>query len=226
MQDIEPHVHDALVAELVEPHVADGRAEAAALAAGSAIALIAASTFVPAGPVAVAAGIAAFAPTFRKTREEMDRARLDTPRNVPLQVQEAIDLEMSARVLPGQPEDTRVKAWQAWLPWGRLRAGEHVDVPSELPHPSHAGFEYTRLASRVGQACDWASSLADGSRLHVHEYRDGRCTVHQDKLDPKQGVGTAVIHYMSEAREGQVLFGLLALGVLAGSVALVNRGVL
>lgn len=224
------HVARAVDTELVTPRVADGRAEAAAMAVASTLAFITASQVVPVGgPVVVAATLAAFAPTLRRTREEielsLDEARA-CRRPVPEQVQHALDAETSARVLPGQPEDERVKAWQAWLPWSELRAGEHVPVPAELPHPSCAGFDFTRLAARCGQACDWVASLPDGSRLHVHEYPDGRQEVHRDMLDPRQGPATAVIHYLSEAREGQALFGALALGALIGGIALADRGVL
>jgi hypothetical protein len=218
-----PHVEEALEAELREPRFADGRAEAAAFAAASTLAFIASSQLVPVGgPVAVAAGLAAFAPSFRRDRQALDEAIRSTPKHV----QDALDAELTSRVLPGQPEDERVKAWCAWLPWQELRAGKHVRVPDDLPHPSCAGFEYTRLASRVGQSCDWACSLPDGSRLHAHEYPDHHVEVHRDKLDPAHGAGTAVVHWMAEAREGQLLAFALTMGLLAGGFALVNRGML
>jgi hypothetical protein len=111
------------------------------------------------------------------------------------------------------------EAWNAWLPWGELCAGEKVPVPAELPHPEVVGFSFTRLASNVGQSADWVYSLADGSRLHAHEYPDGRIVIHRDELDPSQGPATATFHWMSETREGN----LLAFGLTMSTLFLVWR---
>jgi hypothetical protein len=208
---IQEHVAEAVKAELANPRQTnDGRAEAAALAACSTLALIGSSMVVPiGGPVAVAAGLAAFAPSFRRDASERT---IET--GIREQVQEALDRELSGRVLPSKTTDERVKAWQAWIPWCDLCAGKKVEVPPELPHPTTAGFEFVRSASKVGQAVDWAASLADGSRLHIHEFSDGRRVMHRDKMDPAQGPTTAVLHWISEAPEGQALGAALGLGLV------------
>lgn len=108
--------------------------------------------------------------------------------------------------------------WDSWLPWDRLCAGEHVEVPVELSLDD-VGFEKTWLAKSCGQVEDWVKRLPDGSRLHAHEFSDGRIEIHRDALDPSQGPATATMHWLSETSEGTV-FGIAA---VVGAVFLAWR---
>jgi ketosteroid isomerase-like protein len=95
--------------------------------------------------------------------------------------------------------------------WPLLKAGEKVQVPFSLPHPSVSGFDCPDLAEDVGQSTDWVASFRDGSRVHLHEFTDGRIVAHRDKVDPARGPLDAVWHWFTEARSGQIAAaGLLA----------------
>lgn len=116
--------------------------------------------------------------------------------------------------------------WDLWLRqnWVALRRGAHVAVEGGwyLPHPSTAGFTRPPLAEGVGQVADWVVSCADGSRIHVHEFADGRLVAHRDATDPALGPVQAVNHWWSESKSGRQAAGLVTAGlVLAGSVAAV-----
>ena len=100
-------------------------------------------------------------------------------------------------------------AWRDWLPWAELAAGQKIEVPRGLPHPKEAGFRFTRWGRGVGQTADWVHPLPDHSRLHAHEFADGRLVVHRDRLDPGRGPAVATIHWLSECPEGNVLLGVL-----------------
>lgn len=109
--------------------------------------------------------------------------------------------------------------WNAWLNCvGRaLKRGEQVVVPRYLPHPALVGFQQTTLAENVGQSRNWTIWCADGSRLHVHEYADGRLVIHRDGINPEKGPVHAVAHWLLESTSGKatLIFGALAVtGVL------------
>jgi hypothetical protein len=58
-------------------------------------------------------------------------------------------------------------------------------------------------------------SVEDGSRIHVHEFRDGSMVVHRDRIDPSRGPAHAVAHVVCETRIGR--FGVLVtFAVVAG----------
>ncbi len=56
--------------------------------------------------------------------------------------------------------------------------------------------------------------MDDGSRVHVHEFPDGRRFVHRDRHDPDQGFGHMLAHLFTETWVGPaaVVAGLLLLG--------------
>lgn len=97
--------------------------------------------------------------------------------------------------------------WQQWLDAHapELAQGRGVAVaPAEnLPHPAAAGFRRLTLAEPWGQMADWAASLDDGSRLHVHEMKDGALIAHVDQHDPARGPGVAVYHWGTESASGR-----------------------
>lgn len=205
-----PDLTEALEAELVAEPRKPGPSRAEDLAfAASATALIGGlQSLIPAGGVVAAVLVADVA------RRRIAAERPEVP-DVS-HVLEEVDGVLAARSLtPTQPEfDEATRRWNEWLSWPELCAGEHIDVPADMPHPTCAGFEFTRLASRVGQAADWIHPLIDGSRLHAHEYRDGRLTVHRDALDPERNAPMAMIHWMSETPEGLGVAALLAAGLV------------
>ena len=87
-------------------------------------------------------------------------------------------------------------SWINWirLYWNDLARGAKIEVPHFLDPLAQAGFRPTPLASPEGQASDWALALSDGSRIHVHVYRDGRRVAHRDKFDPARGIGPTLAH--------------------------------
>jgi len=104
-------------------------------------------------------------------------------------------------------------AWIAWINgnWVNLAPGVKLSAPRWLPSPAVSGFRPLPLASPEGQVSDWGLSFADGSRIHVHQFADGRYVVHRDRYDPDQGLGRMVAHLF-----GETLWGLgICLGVLA-----------
>jgi hypothetical protein len=52
-------------------------------------------------------------------------------------------------------------------------------------------------------------SCSDGSRIHVHEFPDGRLVAHRDRYDPDAGFGHAVAHLLTETFVGP----LVAVGI-------------
>lgn len=116
--------------------------------------------------------------------------------------------------------------WRAWYRQNRqaLCDGAQLTVPVILPHPSQSGFAPTSLAENVGQVRDWAASVSDGSRLHVHEFADGSLNVHRDATDPSRGLTSAVWHWATESTSGRVIV-VAAVVFFAGShlVALMSK---
>lgn len=111
--------------------------------------------------------------------------------------------------------------WSAFLSaaWPELAQGQKVTAPPSLTPPAEAGFVMPWIAESAGQHADWCSSLADGSRIHVHEYWPGPVwVVHRDVFDPTQGPARALGHFTTETRVGRAL-------TLLGVGALVSAGV-
>lgn len=102
--------------------------------------------------------------------------------------------------------------WLSWatVHWPSLVGGAKINAPFWLAAPVDAGFEVIEIAHPVGQVRDWGLALTDGSRIHVHEYADGRRVVHRDVHDPKRGLGPMLAHLMQETP-----YGILALGITA-----------
>ncbi len=111
-----------------------------------------------------------------------------------------------------------VDTWNCWLEcnWPDLMAGKKVLLPSNLSHPNTVGFTYTRWGSPAGQAKDWVLSTPEDGRLHVHEYNDGSFKLHRDRIDPASGVLPAVVHWTSEAPEGQITLATLISALVVG----------
>lgn len=106
--------------------------------------------------------------------------------------------------------------WNVWIAgqWQRLAAGAHIQPPVGFPHPIDAGFARLTLAEPHGQTADYSASLADGSRIHLHEYADGTLLAHRDAYDPV-GVVATVKHLATETAVGP----LIGLGLLVALVA-------
>jgi len=99
------------------------------------------------------------------------------------------------------------RKWSNWLgsAWGDLVEGRRVIVPRSLPHPGRIGFERTSLAEDVGQIADWSMPVKDGSRLHVHEFRNMVLVIHRDTLNPDEGLLPAIGHFILDTDLGKVV---------------------
>ena len=110
-------------------------------------------------------------------------------------------------------------SWAEWLNsvWPTLEARGHLPVPPVLPHPGAAGFAQPLFAEPQGQVRDYVYSVADGSRVHLHEYADGAMVAHRDASDPHQGVLPALRHLAFETVLGRTaLLTLLGVGIAMG----------
>lgn len=110
-----------------------------------------------------------------------------------------------------------IGSWSSWIDsaWPKLTAGAKLEVPRHLPHPKHAGFSPESIATPEGQCADWVLSYNDESRVHVHEYCDGRRVVHRDQYDPNQGLGNLLAHLVFETALVPVV--LLGIGLVAAA---------
>jgi hypothetical protein len=103
-----------------------------------------------------------------------------------------------------------------WLSsvWPALVRGQHVPVPPEL---AGAVRQLPRpfVSAPAGQAQNYVQSLADGSRLHVHEFPGGRMVAHRDRIDPARSPLHAVAHVLTETPTGRVVAGGAALAATA-----------
>lgn len=104
-----------------------------------------------------------------------------------------------------------LESWKAWTAthWERLCEGKAVVVyPGSGPvHPAISdGWREIFLAEPFGQKRDYALSLNDGSRLHLHEYSD-RWEVHRDEHDPANGIISAARHFVAEAPTAKLALG-------------------
>jgi hypothetical protein len=110
--------------------------------------------------------------------------------------------------------------WTAFIAagWLGLASGGRACAPRTLPHPAVSGFSRPRVTEDRGQSVDWVASLADGSRIHAHEYPDGSIVVHRDATVPSQGPVAAVWHVATETRFGGLILkaAAIALGVYVG----------
>jgi hypothetical protein len=106
--------------------------------------------------------------------------------------------------------------WLSWIRqnWPGLEAGERIEAPRAFVPPSQCGFVAQPFASPEGQTADWTLSIGDQSRVHIHEFADGRRVVHRDKHDPDQGILSMLAHLTFETP--YVAAGGLALLLVAG----------
>lgn len=109
-----------------------------------------------------------------------------------------------------------MRYWVSWIQsnWKSLKSGKKISAPTWLGHPSYAGFRQIDLAARQEQCRDWGLSFDDGSRVHVHEFEDGRLLVHRDRYDPAKSLGSLFAHLLGETVLGPVLL-VVGLGVVA-----------
>lgn len=109
-------------------------------------------------------------------------------------------------------------SWSAWLSqvWPDLEQHGRLPAPRELPPLAASGFSLSSWAEPCGQTCDWALSLPDESRIHIHEYADGSRVVHRDQYDPNAGLGSSAKHFVFETVTGR----FLTLGVIGFGIAL------
>lgn len=121
-------------------------------------------------------------------------------------------LRMRGRLTRHKPEhilplNSTLDGRMNWLPWfhtqwSALTAGRKIIAPEWLPDPRIAGFKPIALATPEGQCADWGLSLTDGSRIHVHEFPNGRRVAHRDRYDPDQGFLRALAHVFMETWVG------------------------
>ena len=106
--------------------------------------------------------------------------------------------------------------WNAWLLSVRdiLLRGDTVTVPLNLPHPVTVGFQLTTLAEGAGQIANWAHPLDDGSRLHAHQFANGRFDLHRDRIDPDRGPLQALAHGLAESRAGRFILAVLLISAV------------
>ncbi len=107
--------------------------------------------------------------------------------------------------------------WSHWIRsrWPELAGGKKVLVPHWLPHPSRVGFRKLRFATPRGQCANWGRSLTDGSRIHLHEFEDGRLVAHRDQYDPTAGLPNLLAHLLAETAVGPMV-------AVVGTMVLVN----
>lgn len=98
--------------------------------------------------------------------------------------------------------------WQSWIRenWVALVRGAKLSVPPSLVHPALVGFKQVRAALPLGQVADWALPLPDGSRVHIHQMKDGAFVAHRDVHDPDLGPLSLIKHLWHDTP-----FGVLAL---------------
>lgn len=114
-----------------------------------------------------------------------------------------------------------MRQWQSLLQqnWAHLVSGQKLDVTGYVPHPAWvSGFTQTLLAEPHGQVIDWELALGDGSRIHVHEFADGRLVVHRDAINPSRGPLEAISHWLTETATGAAVLGV-------GSVVAAGLGI-
>jgi hypothetical protein len=71
------------------------------------------------------------------------------------------------------------------------------------------------FAEPHGQIQDWALSLADGSRLHVHVRGNGTKYIHRDATDPSISPFHAAWHVATETSAGPIVIGIAAFAAAA-----------
>jgi hypothetical protein len=94
--------------------------------------------------------------------------------------------------------------WNTWIMdnWQLLLKRKHLPVPTWLPHRALSGFKAFTMSTPAGQCRDWSIPPPDGSRIHVHEFPDGRLVAHRDRFDPDRGIVHAAAHFFSETEVG------------------------
>jgi hypothetical protein len=107
--------------------------------------------------------------------------------------------------------------WSDWLYWNReaLAGGAKLVAPYWLGSPSTAGFRLVTSAAYEGQTRNWALSQRDGSRIHVHEYSDGRCVAHRDTHDPDRGLADMVAHLAFDTPLGLIALATSAVWLMS-----------
>ncbi len=115
--------------------------------------------------------------------------------------------------------------WNSWLENNlrTLRSGSKLRVPAWLPHPRTVGFKRLELAAPAGQVADWTLPLQDGSRVHIHEYKDGAMVAHCDKYDPEIGPAKAVAHFFTDTNLGKVTVAVAITSAIAALLYLFAR---
>lgn len=116
--------------------------------------------------------------------------------------------------------------WHQWITsvYSLLRAGKHLDAPEYLAHPTCCGFGGLLFAEPVGQTADYALSLKDGSRLHIHELPGHRFRVHLDRFDPAHSAEHFVAHLVHETKTGSILLAFAGLAFAGYVVRRLLRG--
>lgn len=107
--------------------------------------------------------------------------------------------------------------WNGWIYSNKepLVAGAKIAAPQWLGSPSLGGLRPITSAAYEGQVRDWGLSLHDGSRIHVHEYPDGRYVAHRDSHDPDRGVGNMVAHLVFDTPLGLIALATSAVWLLS-----------
>jgi hypothetical protein len=111
--------------------------------------------------------------------------------------------------------------WMMWIGenWDELEARKKLTVPSWFPHPATVGFKQESITTPAGQCRDWVLPLSDESRIHVHEFEDGRLVAHRDKYDPNSSPLNAIAHFVHETEIGR---SALLVALFVGGVRLLS----
>lgn len=99
--------------------------------------------------------------------------------------------------------------------YSKLEAGEHIALPFWVNNLTQLGFKEVFISQPVGQIKDYVLSLKNGSRLHIHEFKDGSRKIHLDKYDPDKSVESLWKHLIEETWIAPVILGLVGLIILS-----------
>ena len=101
-----------------------------------------------------------------------------------------------------------------------LWAGRHVELSAlRVEHPAWRPDLFSPLPTAwpVGQQCDFAHRVGDGSRIHAQCFvRDGQSKIrfHRDRWDPDAGLANWLCHGLFETPAGPALLSLAAIALI------------
>jgi len=89
--------------------------------------------------------------------------------------------------------------------WALLKQNKKLEVPRWFSQNEvDLLFTETELALNIGQDKDFICEMSDGSRLHIHLFKDGKRIVHRDAISPR-GPISGLLHCMVDTNIGKAL---------------------